>query len=383
MNEAKRSSLFRTPSFKAALSCLIFVAAIIFSACDKDDDDVKKDPESIVPERFAIDIPSSISSQDSKTKSSKVDTLRGEDLYQHLRNFIGAGEASAKLIQDVLLWVALHNLTHPMEFTFISDDDGRAKHLSVVENVKFDGKNWQYCLTVKDIENGMTKDTNIGLQIFYDLDPIVGTAILNFYNIDRNHDKVFKDTYYKVEYSEKGNLGYEKHMIVSIADFPIPPQEPNIYALTNMKMFVGKTGDIISIYGNSKHPNAFFFDDKETGFNWAFVAAAHDKKNIAVAEVGLPPMNLDADDRYTLLEEYSMENVLKNQILSVWPTIDTEILNAYLYETKAPAFFNNGGFVQGQTAPTDDYLPLEGKIQDLVPYNPKKDILNLLIEFYE
>ena len=97
---------------------------------------------------------------------------------------------------------------------------------------------------------------------------------------------------------------------------------------------------------------------------------------------GLPPMNLDATDRTTLLEMYSIKNVFKNQVLSVWPEINQEILNAYLYYTQAPGYFAQQGFEQAGTAPSDLYKPLSEKIKTLAPYNPAS-ILNMSIKFDE
>jgi hypothetical protein len=362
-------------------SILILMTALIFVSCEKDDLDPEKNPDSIIPERFSIDIPSSISS-DVTTKSSNVDTLKGDDIYRHLRSFIHVGTFGAKLTEEVMTWIAVYNLSQPLELTIIGDDDNRAKHIKIVENVPFEGSTWQYKLTIKDVEESSVADAgNIAIQVFWNLNPIKGIAIINPYHIDRRTDREYKNTNFRVDYSEAGEMGYEKHMIVSFSGFPLPSPLIEPFAQRKMKMFVGKTGDMISIYGNSEHPNARFFNNN-TGFNWAFVAAASESKNISVAEVGLPPMNLDATDRTTLLEMYSINNVFKNQILSVWPGINQDILNAYLYYTQAPGYFAQQGFEQAGTAPSDLYKPLNEKIKTLAPYNPAS-ILNMSINFDE
>ncbi len=372
-------SLFKK-TFKVSLSFILITLLISFASCEKDD--IDSPVKSIIPSRFKVDIPQAISSQDVNLKLNKtgrVDTLMGDDIYKHLRTFVKAGEDAADLMENILIWIAVHNLNRPMEISFISDEDGRKKHISIVEDVIFEDINWQYRLTMTDIENEDEANDEIAMQIFWNLNPIHGISILNFYNLNRNTDKKYKDTHYRVEYSETGNMNYDKHMIVSLSDFPLPPAENDIYRISTLKMFAGKTGDMVSLYGNTLHPNAKFFTEQE-GFNWAFVAAASESLDIAVAEVGLPPMSLDADDRYTLLEKYSVKNVLREQILLTWPNIDPDVLNDYLYHTKAPGYFDNKGFVQGGSAPSNLYKPLEEEILQLTPYNPEY-ILNLSVQF--
>ncbi len=358
---------------------MVMILAISFQSCEQDDLDPMNEPESILPQSFRVEIPSSISS-DMSVKSGQVDTLRGNDIYEHLRNFIHIGEFGAELTEDVIKMIARNNLSRPLELTYISDDDNRTKHLTIVENPSFESDTWQFGLTVTDIDAASkTGNNGIALQVFWNNSPVKGVALINPYNIDRNTEEEYIFTHFRIDYSEAGEAGYEKHMIVAITGFPLPSPLVAPYALSKMKMFAGKNNDVISIYGNSEHPNAKFFTN-ETGFNWAFVAAASESNNVSVAEVGLPPMSLDATDRNTLLNMYSVRNVFSNQITNVWPGIDQEILDAYLYHTSAPAYFNAQGFVQGGEAPSGLYSELENIITDLAPYNPSH-IMNFEISF--
>lgn len=374
-SEVLQPAAFAFRFFKSTTGFFVLLAVMLLSSCEKDDFDPIKKHDTILPDRFKVEIPSSISSAYS-LKAGQVDTLKGNDIYQLLGAYIAVGEHGAELAQNIMLSIAVLNLNRPLELTFISDEDGRTKKLKIIENVQYEEATWHYQMTISDIEDGTSE---IGLQVFWRWDPLVGIAILNPYNIDRNTEEIYTQTTFRIDYSEAGNLGYDAHMIVSFSGFPLPNPLQNPFGLDKMKMFVGKTGDQVTVYGNSSHPNAKFFSN-ETGFNWAFVAAADENLDIAVAEVGLPPIDLDATDRETLLETYSIYNVLHDQILSVWPTIDPEILNAYLYNTQAPGYFNQNGFVQAGTAPSDEYLPLKNYIQNLAPYNPAY-ILNMSIEF--
>ena len=149
--------------------------------------------------------------------------------------------------------------------------------------------------------------------------------------------------------------------------------------MDGMKMFVGKTGDQVDVYGNSSHPNAKFLTEK-VGYNWAFVASGSTSEDIAVVELGLPLSMTDSDSREVLLERNSVYNVLYSEVKTIWPHASDEILNAWLANTGAPAFFNNHGFIQGGESPGDEYLSLERRIKKLTPYNPAA-IASLEINF--
>ncbi|MFW5707838.1 MAG: hypothetical protein ACOC12_07960 [Bacteroidota bacterium] len=367
---------------RSLLGVLFLAMMMVFTSCEKDDIEPDNEPNSILPDRFAVEIPGSISNSNPMLKSSQVDTLNGNHIYQHLRTFISVGENAAEMAQGIMLSIATLNLNRPLELTFISDEDGRTKHLKIIENAMFEDESWQYRLTIYDAEGSeQPTQADIGLQVFWSWDPLKGIAMINPYNMDRDTEEIYANTSFRIDYSEVGNLGYEAHMFVSVTGYPLgnPLQDP--FAMDNMKMFVGVNGDMVTVYGNSQHPNAQFFND-ETGFNWAFVAAASESQDIAVAEVGLPPVGLDASDRETLLETYSIYNVFSDQVLSVWPTIDPEILNAYLYNTQAPGYFNSNGFVQAGTQPSEDYDELEAQILTLSPFSPAL-IESLSVDFAE
>jgi hypothetical protein len=374
-SEVLQPATFAFRFVKSTIGLFVLLAVMILSSCEKDEFDPFDKPDTILPDRFMVEIPSSISTAYS-LKSGQVDTLKGNDIYQMLGAFIAVGEHGAELAQNIMLSIAVLNLNRPLELTFISDADGRNKHVKIVENAHFEETIWQYRMTIADIEDG---DSKFGLQVFWSWNPLKGIAILNPWNLDRNTEAEYAETNFRIDYSEAGNLGYEAHMFVSFSGFPMPDPTENPFGLDKMKMFVGKNGDLVTVYGNSSHPNAQFFSN-ETGFNWAFVAAGYENQNIAVAEVGLPPIDLDASDRVTLLETYSIYNVLRDQVLLVWPTINPEILDAYLYNTQAPGFFNQDGFVKAGTAPSEEWLPLVDYIQNLTPYNPAL-IMNMVVEF--
>lgn len=376
-------------TLKSILLAVLFLSALMIQSCEQVDKE-KVTETGILPERFKVDIPNSMSNSNYSSKSYKSatnansDTIKGNAIYANLNTFIAIGEASADVVIHIIAGIAIYDIDEPMSISFIGDDDDRTKNLVVEEDVEFSDRTWEYALTITDAESEGNTDGGKALQVFWNIDPIEGIAIIKPYNCDRIKNAEAVDAIFKVEYSEVGNADYERYMIVEIAGLPMQAANVEPFSVNSLKMFVGRNGDAVDVFGNSNHPNAKFFTDK-TGYNWAFVASGFDTKDIAVAEVGLPSNTLDSDDRDVLLKDYSIKNVLTQEI-NDWfvETIgfkpDSVSLSGYLKNADAPGFFADQGFIQGGIAPSDDYLPLLDRLEDLTPFNPK-EINELMIEF--
>lgn len=360
------------------ISVFIFLAGIIFfTSCETDP--FGPDPDqSILPDKFSVDIPSSISQDISSKKSAAIDTMKGNNIYEHLTFFIHVGEEAAEIVEGIIRGISVYDIDRVKTLTFEGDDDGRIKNLVVDAAPEFEDRVWDYGLTITDAESEVNDDGGKAIQIFWNESPREGVALLKPYNIDRD-DAEFLDAMFRIDYSEAGEMGYDAHMIVAISDLPSvdPLLEP--FAMNSMKMFVGKKGEFVDVYGNSSHPNAKFLTTT-TGYNWAFIASGEENRDVAAAEVGLPLSTLDATGREVLLEEYSIKNLFTNEVKTVWPSASDELIAAWLTNTEAPGFFNNNGFVQGGTMPSDDYSGVAGRLSGLSPYNPKT-IANLEISF--
>jgi hypothetical protein len=374
---------------KNILIAVLFLLAFVFQSCEKLDTIEKKNNSGILPTRFKVDIPSSLSNAQyignyKSANSTDSDTIKGNEIYQNLNTFIAIGEGSADIVMHIIAGIAIYDIDEPMTLTFEGDDDHRAKNLVVEQNALYSDRTWQYMLTITDAESESETDGGKALQVFWNTDPIDGIAIVKPYNCDRIKNSNANDAIVKIEYSETGTEQYERYMIVELAGFPMGDDAKEPFAINSLKMFVGRNGNYVDVYGNSNHPNAKFFTDN-TGFNWAFVASGLEDQDIAVAEVGLPPCSLDETSRTVLLKDYSFKNVLTSEI-NQWfiETIgfkpDSAGLAGYLRNADAPGFFTHQGFVQGGLAPSDDYNPLVSRIQNLSPYSPKK-INDLEIEF--
>lgn len=375
---------------------LAIFAALSLSSCENSLFDQKDKDYGILPENFKVDIPNSLSNnlKSASLKSTAADTLNGNHIYWYLNAYIAVGEGAADVVEAIMRHLAIYKIENVISLTYTSSDDNRVKNLDVVADVEFEGRQWEYQLTITDAESEGNADGGIGMQLFWNKSPIEGIAIFKPYNIDRRKNADATMTMASIEYSEAGSTGYDAYMIVEIAGLPLPNATSQPYAVETLKMFVGKKGDIIDVIGNSNHPNARFntYDTETKGFNWAFVASGNESTDVAVAEVGLPLSSADISSRLAILEDNSIKKVMTremtNYVVSAYAAIGItlqpdEIANyitPYLKNADAPGYFNAGGFVKGGVAPNDNYVELETRIGSLTPYNPV-EISNLQIEF--
>lgn len=361
---------------------LLSLMMLIFTVSCNDDIKEPTLPQNIVPQKFTVDIPPSLTSTASNGRvngRTSDDELNGGEIYELLGAFILIAEFSGDVIEEIMGAISTFGLNQATIISYQSDDDGRTKNLEVVEGVTFESVSYAYQLTITDADSESNADGGKAMQIFWNTDPVQGVAILKPFNIDRVTDANAGDAVYRIDYSEVASQDYEAHMTVTISGLPLANPLDDPYAIDNLKMFVGKNGEVVDVYGNSNHPNASFFTT-DAGFSWAFVASGIDNSDIGVAEVGLPPNNLNTTDRAVIMEDYSIKNVFTEQILAVWPNIEQSQLDAFLFNTEAPGYFNEEGFIQGGTSPGPEFDPLATRIQDLVPFNPS-EINDLQIQF--
>ncbi len=357
---------------------LTLVIAIIFTSCAKEED--LQTEASILPEAFSVDIPPSLSKSTIKSvKNGEEDYLQGNDIYEHLTTFIQVGDNAAEIVEAVIKAIRLYNLSEPKNFTY-DGDDGRAKNVVIKAQSEFEGMVWNYQMTVTDADSEMNDDGGVAMQIFWNTGTVKGIAVMKPYNADQSNTKdIFMHAMYRIDYSEAAENGYEQEMTVYVSGITLPSPLTHPFAMETLKMTAGRNGDVVEVFGNSNHPNATLFSD-ETGFNWAFVAAGKFETDLGVAEVGLPPSNLNSIDREEILGQYSIHDVFMKEINDAHPGIDPTLLAIFLQNTGAPGYFNSQGFVSGGVSPNDKYNVLSATIETLVPYNPS-EVSNLNLEF--
>jgi hypothetical protein len=380
-------------TLKNIFSVVLFLTAFMLQSCERNELGNPKQDTGILPARFKVDIPGSLSNIEATSgnlksatsgQNSEADTLMGNEIYRYLCFFIAVGEGAADIVEHIIASIVIYHIDKPMVVSFDGEDDHRVKNLVVVENAEYDSRIWEYMLTITDALSENEADGGKGIQVFWNPDPIEGIAILKPYNINREDNLKAVDAMFLIEYSETGSSEYDATMRVEIADLSMPDAIVEPYALKGMKMFVGRKGNTVDVIGNSDHPNAAFYTERK-GFSWAFVASGLDNEDVGVAEVGLPPNDLDESDRNVLLKDYSIKNVLTEEINQWFIDAfgfrpDSTDLAGYLKNCDAPGFFADNGFVQGGVAPGDEYTLLVDRINQLSPYNPKT-VNELSIEF--
>ena len=190
---------------------------------------------------------------------------------------------------------------------------------------------------------------------------------------------------YQVEYSSVATSEYDQMMVVAISGYTL---SADIFSIDNLKMKVTKKGDIITLIGNSNHPNAVFFDPSKKGFSYAFVAKGDQAANIGSIKLSLAPCTLDSTD---ILSTHSVANAITGE-LNYYVTqagyspaaepFKTCITNI-LANCQSPAYYSAGGYQScGSNKPMVGNYDAVSALDGLVPYSPK-EVSTLAITFGE
>jgi len=353
----------------------------LITGCKKDKKEEPLPQENIIPERFYVEIPDAINSA-TNPQNKKEDEIQGGDVYKHIRNFIHIGDEAAKTMRDLLIAFRKLNIYGVKTVTFKANEDGRMKKIEITEKQNYEGTTWQYKMIVTD-----ESSKENAIHFYWNIKSIKGIAFLHFYNINQNIEKRFTNTMYKIEYNEDAKGNYQKEMTVSLTNLPEEKSDGTFDKnyVKSLKMFVGKKDNMVEIYGNSHHPTVRFIDTANVwagGRNYAFVARCNDALNIAVAEVGLPPLTAEETGN-ELLKKYSVYKIFSDEIHSIGIK-DQTVIDSFLKNTKPPGYFMGGkGFVSsGDSIPSTnktEYLELKD-LSKLSPFKPK-DVAELVIKF--
>ncbi len=352
---------------------VIIIASIIYACSSKYDQTKPNDilDTSILPAEFRVDIPDALSFDISipEGRQRQDEIISGGEIYESLRGFIWVGESAGDILEELFTGILSANVDNLVEFSVLSDNDGRQKYFAVSQRVSYDGINYRYEL------NAIDEDGERAAQILWNTKPIEVVAILNPYNINRNDNPNFADVLLRIDYTE-GHSDYEAAMTVYISDVPADST-----GLDNIKMFAGRNGDLIEVFGNSNHPNLKMIDETFTGGrNYAFIGRADETEDVAVAEIALPPSAVDTN--IGIMNDYSLFNILEDELHEVGIT-NPLVIDLVLKNAKAPAYFiGDEGFVSSENDIPDheefseDFIDLSG----LIPFIPR-DIRDLQVEF--
>ncbi len=358
---------------------VLFASAFLFS-CDNESDEPQASLE--IPEKFTVDIPSTLSSSADGSLSGKSGGplngrvagdgdgyIEGNEIYESLRYFIRIGEGSAEIIEFTLQVATALEVQNVNSLSFTSDEDGRDKRLEIIRDVNRGGVDYEYEMTMFDEE-----DNAQALQLLWNTSPIEGVGILNFYHINRNESDN-PNAFIRIDYTED-DVDYEAAMTVSISGL----LTPNNGDVNNMKMKVGKNGDVVEIMGNSNHPDVAIIDENNPlSRNYAFTGRGDEVSDLGVVNLALPPSTVTTSD---VLSDYSVFAVLEAEIQAAGVT-DQEIIDEILQEAHSPAYFNAAGFITSgadnkPASFSDEFVD----ISDLNPFVPA-DVANLSVGFIQ
>lgn len=373
----------RISSIRLKSTFLMLISALLIiplSSCDEDAENLN-DGAIDIPTSFRVDVPASLTAGTSGARIAAVDPdkeidpgFEGSGLYEALRAYITIADGSAEIVETLMKTVKAIRRNNLTTFDFISDDDKREKSVEIIESPTVNGVSWKAGLVMKDKEADA-----VAFTLYWNPSPLEGIATFNVYQFDQTNDILTQNTFYQIEYSE-ATTRYEQEMTVSISG--IPKNNEDKWYVKNMKMTVGKSGDIVEVVGNSIHPTAPFFQDQECneGLSYSFVAKADEAKKISLASLGLPPScQTNTDSVFT---SFSLFTILDNWLLKVFPNSTEDARNLILKDAQSPAYFSAAkGFIGAGTdaKPADfetDFVDLSG-LSSFVP----KDISDLSIAF--
>lgn len=358
--------------------------SIFFASCGANDDDVNdtSTESNIVPQKFKVDIPDAISHNNSSSqKIAEGEVINGAVIYENIAYFIRIGEISAELIEAIIGVIYYYNLTDPMEFTYVSDDDGRTKTVIIAEDVTRGDENWEYEMIIND------QDGSQALQVVWNNSPVDGIAILSIYDLNRTENANLAETRYRVDYSEAGENGYDAEMTVYLSGIPANADDNG--SIDRLKMFAGKSGDEIDVFGNSNHPD-LVWEDYETkiGRSYGFRARGNEVLDLGVAEAGIPYTDQTVADSIFDYDLYKVAYDLVRANPEYASADDSTIayhVDQYVTNDEVPAFFYNDQYHSSgiDNMPSDLGFTSEfSDLSDLTPYVPA-DVATMEVDFLQ
>ena len=160
------------------IGMMAIMAVLTFSSCENSLFDQQQKDSGILPEHFKIDIPGSLSNnlKAASLKSTQADTVNGNIIYWYLNAYIAVGEGAADIVEAIMWSIRVYHIQDVISLSYTSKDDNRVKNLEVISNVEFQGRLWEYELTITDAGSEGNTDGGIGMQIFWNRSPVEGIA---------------------------------------------------------------------------------------------------------------------------------------------------------------------------------------------------------------
>lgn len=332
----------------------------------------KKKGDNVVPDNLKVGVSDAISFPDlDKKKSLQLlgDTLSGQDIYQTLRTLVYISDFASDMIQGAVDFIRTQDISGPVSFNYTSPDDGNVKYLEVQKAFIYQKQTWDFGLTVMDEIEGKA------LLVVWNNTPLEIIAVLHPMAWDVR--TVFqRKSLIRVEYHDEDPV-YDRTMTVSISGL----DSLNIDYISKMKIFFGQKGDEVELFGDINMPYTFMFDPDQRGRSWCFKARNNVTLDIAVAKVAMPRVTLA--NTTGLWTEYALDKVMETEMTTVFPTMDSTVVQSFLSNARGVAYFiGRQGFVSNDTnVPavsgfTPEFMDLTG----LNPW-PPAEVEAMTIEF--
>ncbi|BDD11374.1 hypothetical protein FUAX_38060 [Fulvitalea axinellae] len=348
-----------------------------FTACqDNGADDAVKDLEKGIPKKVMMDLPRTVSHTAKMEELSRrtfrgasvsnpFEKVNGRIMSQHLREIIGEGDRAGNITKELLAMMSNYKKNGKDSFEYKGKYDNRTKRGVLKKKVSFEGKTWDYELTVTD--GGTDK---LAVRMLWNGNPTKKALVLiKPFNLDQKAYKSVPKALYRIDYDTKKTAVADETMTVSLTGWIAS------YRLSTdkLKFTVTRKGDIFEFFGNSNSPNMWIVKQANKGKNYAFAIRCNAKTKIAVAKLGLAPQNLD--ENKDLLSAYSLYNVYKKELdAKKYPQVEK-----YLAGMKGASYYKGYTFHSSGDKRPEGFSAQFVDISKLTPFKPKT-ISDLKIE---
>jgi len=349
--------------FKIALLLSGFL--MIFSCDSFKLETLEPQPTSILPEFDPIIIPSSLNAP---VQTTGLKTINGDTLYDYVRSAFYTIDQINNIIETTFQRIYAIENEGIMEFSF-TGLDGNTKNVSIQTDVVVDSVQWDYCL---EIYNGTFAEKV--LKAYWNKDQLVQKITLHPAILNTDKFVLHPDALVEIELKKDDEASpYQESMFVAIKG--LNTELGGSFDPDNIIVFLGKNNDIVDITGSINVPDAVLLNENYTeGRNWSFLAKVDLTKNIAAAEIALPPSSTDTNEE--LMLNYSIKKVLVDEIRALSQDVSTlsddEVLQLAGIDNQiigSPVYFDSNGFATTSIAPSSSYNDLND-FTGLVPYIP-------------
>ena len=104
----------RTKKLSSISFFVLLAGVLFFTACETDPLGPNAE-NSILPEKFSVDIPDAISQDISSKKSIAIDTMKGNNIYEHLTFFIHVGEEAGEIVEGIIRGISIYDIDRIMK----------------------------------------------------------------------------------------------------------------------------------------------------------------------------------------------------------------------------------------------------------------------------